>query len=126
MLQKGLSNRPSGAVALLLLAGSLALNWVRGENILAERFWGVPALNWGSFSCYAEQAACHLNKVLEEVVTGSSYDFGYEKRSRKVVEINQPDVPFNLKAKPRLPFQGVSSPRCTPAPTAQTVCPAPA
>ncbi len=99
MLQKGLSNRPSGAVALLIVAGSLVLNLIRGENILADLFWGREARSWSNLSCYAEQAACRLRNFFEETVIGPPRDFGYEKRDRKVVEISQPLAPRTPAAK---------------------------
>ena len=126
MLQKGLSNRPSGAVALLILTGSLVLNWVRGEDVLAERFWNSNLPNWNTLTCFAEQAAGHLHKVLEEVVIGSSSDYSYQKQGRKAVEINLPGFPFEKNTKPPARFQEINSPRCMPAPTTQTACLAPA
>ncbi len=93
MLQKGLSNRPSGAVALLIIAGSLALNWVRGENILADSLWGTNAQSWANLSCYAQQAACHAKNFFEETVLGPQRDYGYERKSRNAVEIKQPFAP---------------------------------
>ncbi len=93
MLQKGLSNRPSGAVAFLIIVGSLALNLLRGENVLEEFLWGSHGLGISNLRCYAEQAACHLHKVFEEVVIGSprDYDEGYEKKERKVAKAFYPD-----------------------------------
>jgi hypothetical protein len=92
MLQKGLSNRPSGAVALLIVAGSLVLNFIRGENIVAERLWGGHSMSLAKLSCYAQQAACHVRYFFEDAVIGPRQDLGYEKKSRKVVEINAPSL----------------------------------
>lgn len=86
MLQKGLSNRPSGAVALLIIGGSLLLNLVRGENVLEEVLWGSHGLRISNLRCYAAQAACHFHKVFEEIVLGSPRDYGYGKKARKVAE----------------------------------------
>lgn len=126
MFQKGLSNRPSGAVALLILTGSLVLNWVRGENVLAEKFWGAYLPSWSKLSCLAEQTACHLHKVFEEIVIGSSTDYGYQKQGRKTVEINLQGLPFEENIKPPVKLQEINVPRHMPAPTAQTARLAPA
>ncbi len=93
MLQKGLSNRPSGAVALLILLGSLALNLLRGENVLEQYLWGNHGVKISNLRCYAAQAACHLQKVFEEVVLGSprDSDYGYGKKARKVAEASYPN-----------------------------------
>lgn len=94
MLQKGLSNRPSGAVALLIIAGSIALNAVRGENVLANLIWGAEAKMLAKLPGYAEQAACHVRNFFEETVIGAERDYGCNnKSSRKVVNIKLPSLP---------------------------------
>ncbi len=102
MLQKGLSNRPSCAVALLLLAGSLVLNLVRGENILADMKWGANARSWRELSCYAERAAGHMQSFFEETVLGPPRDYGCKRSGREVVEIRRPRAE-QPRQKPRVP-----------------------
>lgn len=100
MLQKGLSNRPSGAVALLIIGGSIVLNFARGENVLADLLWGNQLLRLSNWKCYAEQAACHLHRVFEEVVTGAPHDQNedrFEKRERKMAEAPRLILPVHVR-----------------------------
>ena len=92
MLQKALSNRPSGAVALLLIAASLVLNLLRGENILVNSLWQNEMARWAVLSCYAQRTTSYVKAFLEETLIGKSSDYGFEKKNRKVVEISLPEA----------------------------------
>lgn len=103
MLQRGLSNRPSCAVALLIIAGSIVLNLARGENVLADLLWGNHVLSVPKWKCYAQQAARQLHKVFEEVVMGAPQEHGnekFEKKERKMAEAPRPILPVREPGSP--------------------------
>lgn len=83
MLQRGLSNRPSGAVALLIIGGSIVLNLLRGENVLKDLLWADQVQRLSGLRCYAERAACQLHRVFQEVVWGAPQESGEDKIEKK-------------------------------------------